>query len=288
MDRYRRANLALVLAATAILVPSCAAQSSEVQRSVPYPVKPVPADSAIPYPANPVPSVQTLSPFNDNSSPSAMGHFIVYRSEEQMNAADRALAAKRQPAIRAAAVLAGMEFDKAQWSYRQLECQAVPNHLFLLFENIGGAGDVSLFSASIPRSGNGHLRIVPVARRGFSLFSPAPVNALAIAAFNRIRAEEPNGPPPDWLSTSLCYAALTEPRLEIALSPHQASDTNLALSFPPSLEVGQQGESTVRFVNVAIASQPMQWALTFDARSQLVKVEHFPTPVYATRIIPKN
>ena len=217
-----------------------------------------------------------------------MGHFIVYRSEEQMNAADRALAAKTQMAIRDAAVLAGMEFNNAQWSYRQLECQAVPNHLFLLYQSIGGAGDVSLFSASIPRSGNGHLRIVPVARRGFSLFSPAPVNTLAIAAFNRVRAEEPMGPPADWLATSVCYAALTEPRLEIALSPHQASDANLALSFPPSLEVGQQGESTVHFVNVATASQPMQWALTFDARSQLVKVEHFPTPVYATRIIPKN
>ncbi len=217
-----------------------------------------------------------------------MDHFIVYRSEEQMNASDRALAAKTQPAIRAAAVLAGMEFEKPQWSYRQLECQAVPNHLFLLFESMGGAGDVSLFSASIPRAGNGHLRIVPVSRRGFSLFWPAPVNMLAITAFNRIRSEEPTGPPADWLATSICYAALTEPRLDIALSPHEASDTSLALSFPPSLEVGQQGESTVRFVDVATASLPMQWALTFDARGQLVKVEHFPTPVFVTRIIPKN
>lgn len=288
MDRFRLANLAFVVAATVVFVSRCAAQTSEVQPRVPYPVKPVPSDSAIPYPAKPVPRVQTLSPFTDNGSSSVMSHFIVYRPEEQMNAADRALAAKEQPAIRDAAVLAGMEFDKAKWSYRQLECQAVPNHLFLLYEDIGGAGDVSLFSVSIPRAGNGHLRIVPVERRGFALFSPAPVNALAIATFNRIRAEEPKGPPVDWLSTGLCYAALNEPRGEIALSPHEAPDANLALSFPPSLEVGQQGESAVRFVDVATASQPMQWALTFDAKGQLVKVEHFSTPVYATRIIPKN
>ena len=86
----------------------------------------------------------------------------------------------------------------------------------------------------------------------------------------------------------LCYAALTEPRLAIALSPHEAPDADFGLSFPPSLEVGPLGESTVRFVNVQAASQPMQWALTFDAKGQLVKVEHFPTPVYASRIIPKD
>ncbi len=288
MNRLRLLNFALVAAATAVLAPVCTAQTSEVQPSVPYPAKPVPSGSAIPYPAKPLPRVQTLSPFTDKDSSSAKGHFIVYRNRAQMNAADRALAAKMQPAIRGAAELAGMDFDKSQWSYRQLECQAVPNHLFLLFENNGGAGDVSLFSVSIPRAGNGHLRILPAARRGFTLFAPAPVNALAIAAFNRIRAEEPKGPPADWLAAGLCYAALTEPRLAIALSPHEAPDADFGLSFPPSLEVGPLGESTVRFVNVQAASQPMQWALTFDAKGQLVKVEHFPTPVYASRIIPKD
>jgi hypothetical protein len=205
-----------------------------------------------------------------------------------MSEADRAVAAKTQPAIRNAAELAGIEFDKTRWSYQQLECQAIPGHLFLLFQGSSGAGGVSLFSASIPRAGNGRLRVIPVERRGFTLFSPAPVNALAIAAFNRIRAEEPKGPPADWLATSLCYAALTEPRLDMTLSPRQAPDGNLALSFPPSIEIGQEGESTVRFVDVATPNQPMQWALTFDAKDQLLKVEHFPTPVYATRIIPKN
>jgi hypothetical protein len=209
-----------------------------------------------------------------------------------MDGIDRDLAAKTQPAIRDAAEFAGIEFDKEKWSYQQLECQAIPGHLFLIFQGGGGEGDVSLFSASIPRTGprdgKGHVRIIPVERRGFSLFSPAPVNALAMTAFNRIRAEEPKGPPADWLSTSLCYAALTDPRLEIALAPRQAPDSDLSLSFPPSLEIGAEGESTVRFVDVATASQPMQWALTFDAKDQLVKVEHFPAPVYVTRIIPKN
>jgi hypothetical protein len=242
----------------------------------------------MPYPARPVPTVEAPFPFFSSSLPSAGAHPIVYRSQQQMSEADRALAAKTRPAIRDAALFAGIEFDNEHWDYRQLECQAAPGHLFLLFESNGGAGGVSLFSASVARAGNGRVRIIPIERRGFTLFSPAPVSALAIGTFNRIRAEEPKGKSADWLATGLCYAALTEPQLDIALSPRQTPNSNLALSFPPSLDIGRDGESTVRFVNVSTPSRPMQWVLTFDAGDRLVKVAHLPTPVYATRIVPKN
>jgi hypothetical protein len=286
MDRLRLKNFAFVLAATAVPVSLCSAQASDTQRTVPYPVRPVPSESSPnPYPTKPVP--KTLSLPSENSS-IASEHFIVYRPQEQMNESDRDLAAKSQPAIRTAAEFAGIEFDNAQWSYQQLECQAIPSHLILLFQSNVGAGNASLFSASIPRGINGHVRIIPVERRGFTLFSPAPVNAIAMAEFNRIRAEEPKGPKADWLSTSLCYAALTDPNLEMTLAPRQTADSDLSLSFPPSLEVAPDGGSTVRFVDTATPQQPMQWALTFDAKDQLVKVEHSPAPVYATRIIPKN
>jgi len=238
------------------------------------------------YPARPVPQAKTLTPFSTNASSSGIGQFIVYRPLEQMSQSDRDLAAKTQPAIRDAAAFAGIDFDKEKWRYRQLECQALPGHLFLLFAGDSGDGDASLFSAAIPLAGKGRVRVIPVARRGFSLFSPAPVNLLAMAAFNRIRAQEPASPPPDWLSTGLCYAALTEPRSEVSASPSPSPEANIALSFPPTLEVGVDGESTVRFVNVAEPRQPMQWALTFDRKGQLVEVRHFPTPAYATTIVP--
>ena len=242
----------------------------------------------MPYPARTVPTIRDPFPRSNSSSPSADAHLIVYRSQQQMSESDRALAAKAQTAIRDAAVFAGISFDHEKWGYRQLECQAVPGHLFLLFEGNGGAGGASWFSASIPRAGKGRVRVIPIERRGFTLFLPAPVSALAIGTFNRIRAEEPKDKSADWLATSLCYAALTEPQLEIALSPHDALNSNLNLSFPPSLEVGQNGESTIRFVNVSIPNRSMQWILTFDARNRLVKVMHIPAPVYATRIVPKN
>jgi hypothetical protein len=288
MDRLKLLNLTFVCAATTILGSFCAAQTNQVPPDTPYPVKPVPSESsAMPYAAKPVPQAKTVTPFSSNTS-SGIGHFVVYRPREEMSQSDRDLAAKTLPAIRDAAVFAGIEFDKEKWSYRQLECQALPGHLFLLFAGNSGVSDASLFSAAIQRAGKGRVRVIPVERRGFSLFSPAPVNLLAMAAFNRIRADEPAGPPPDWLSTGLCYAALTEPRLEVSASPSPSPEANLALSFPPTLEIGVDGESTVRFVNVAEPRQPMQWALTFDAKGQLVKVEHLPTPVYATTIVPKS
>ncbi len=287
MGRQRLLNIAFVIAATAVFASLCAAQMTPVPPAPPYPVKPVPSEpSTMPYPAKPVPQAMPVSQFSNNASPSAIGHFIVYLSQEQMSDSDRNLALKTQPAIRDAATFAGIEFDKEKWSYRQLDCQALPGHLFLLFTGDGSAGDASLFSASIPRTGKGRVRVIPVVRRGFSLFSPAPVNALAMAAFNRIRAEEPANQPTDWLATGLCYAALTEPRLEVSTSPGPSPQANLALSFPPTLEVGVDGESTVRFVNVAEPRQPMQWALTFDRKGQLVEVRHFPAPAYATKIVP--
>jgi hypothetical protein len=293
MDRLRLLNLTFVFAAATIPgfpIPGslCAAQTNQVPSDTPYPVKPVPTESStMPYPAKPVPQAKNLNPFSSNVS-SGIGHFIVYRPREEMSQSDRDLAAKTLPAIRDAAAFAGIEFDKEKWSYRQLECQALPGHLFLLFAGDSGVGDASLFSVAIPRAGKSRVRVIPVERRGFSLFWPAPVNELAVAAFNRIRAAEPAGPPPDWLSTGLCYAALTEPRLEISASPSTSPEANLALSFPPTLEVGVDGESTVRFVNVAEPRQPMQWVLTFDPKGRLVKVEHLPMPLYATTIVPKS
>jgi hypothetical protein len=101
---------------------------------------------------------------------------------------------------------------------------ALPEHLFLRFTRNDGAGDVSLFSASIPR-GEGRVRIIPIQRRGYSLFSPAPINAMTISAFNHIRDEERSDQAPDWLGTGLCYAALAGAHPQAALLAEDAEGT---------------------------------------------------------------
>ena len=199
-----------------------------------------------------------------------------YLPESRMSGADRDLAANAETSIREAATVAGFEFGKGGWSYQQLVCQALPEHLFLLYEWNYGAGDKSLFSAAIARGGAGRVHIIPIERGGYAPFSPAPVNAFAIASFNRIRAGEPASNTADWLSTALCYAALTG--AHPLASPLHANPLTRVFPCPSRLSwrFKADGESTVRFVDVSTAPRPMEWVLTFDSKGQLIKVGAFP------------
>ena len=210
---------------------------------------------------------------------------VLYLSESQMTEMDRNLETSAEPSILERATMAGIEFDKGNWSYEQLACQALPGYVFLLFQENNGAGDRSFFSAAIPRNGEGRVRIIPIQRRGYSLFSPAPVNALAIATFNHLRADEPARKPADWLSTALCYAALTGGHPDTSPLAKKSADANLGLSFPPTIEVESDGGAIIRFVDASTARQPMQWALTFSSTGKLLKVARSATPLYAVKLL---
>jgi hypothetical protein len=276
---------ALALAFCSLGLAAQGAQSKPDAANAPYAVTPVPdVSSGVSYKSRPVPSLQNLSPFQSETPQSSSDKLIEFRSQSQMTEPDRGLADGAQASLREDATLAGIELGQGKWTYQQLECQALPGHLFLLYKGENGAGDISLFSAAIARAGNGQVRIIPIQRRGFSLFSPAPVNPLTIAAFNRIRSSEPGNA--DWLATALCYAALTGAHPETASTPDKSPDASLSLSFPPTLEVGNYGESTVRFVDVASPRQPKEWALTFNGKGLLLKVTNSAVPAYTVKPIP--
>jgi hypothetical protein len=280
-------TLALALACCSLSLAAQGTQSKSDATHAPYSVAPVPEDSSgASYKSRPVPSLQNLSPFHGETPQSSSAELIEFRSQSQMTQPDRDLADGAQASIREAATLAGIELGQGKWAYQQLACQALPGHLFLLYKGGNGTGDISLFSAAIARAGNGHARIIPIQRRGFSLFSPASVNPLTIAAFNRIRLSEPDNQKADWLATALCYAALTGAHPETAPTPDKSPDAGLSLSFPPTLEVGNYGESTVRFVDVASPRQPKEWALTFNAKGLLLKVTNSAVPTYVVKPIP--
>jgi len=275
MMRFPKLTITVALVVTAHISANCGAQTSTDSSSLPYKTKLLPP-------------VETVTPFSGNAPSAAGTNLIEFRAEDQAAELDRKLAASAEPAIRDSATLAGFEFDKGKWSYQQLVCQAFPDYLFLLFKGDNGANDVSIFSAAIPRSAKTRIRIIPIQRRSYSLFSPAPVNAPAISAFNRIRADEPASKDADWLAVALCYAALTGAHPETTPSKDQSNDANFALSFPPTIEVESFGQSTVRFVDVARTNQPLEWALTFDSKGQLLKVDRFATPAYAVNPVPQT
>jgi hypothetical protein len=184
MARIRIFPIVLALTSFAVVCATVEAQTAQDSSGREIEVKPArESPSSIPFsPGAEIPEQRIYS--------------IEFRSSDQMTQRDRDLEADAESSIRERAGFDGLEFNQGNWSYQQLICPALPNHMFLKFMRNNGAGDMSVFTVSIPRGGDGRVRIIPVLRRGYSLFSPAPINAMTISAFNHIRAEDhPDGSP---------------------------------------------------------------------------------------------
>jgi hypothetical protein len=202
-------------------------------------------------------------------------HSIQVLAEEEMSRADRDLVADAQSSIQERAGFENLEFEGGLWIYQELVCPALPNHLFLRFTRDDGTRQMSMFSAAIPRDGNGRVHIIPIVRKGYSLFSPAPVGALTIAAFNRIRREEGDKVSADWLGTGLCYAALAgaNPQTPVVVGDDNGETSGV---LPPTLTIRVEGGAVIRFADVSTTPKSMEWTMTFDSRGKLVRAEHRP------------
>jgi len=208
---------------------------------------------------------------------------IEFRTLDQMTQKDRELAANAESSIAERATYSDLEFNQGTWSYEQLVCPALPNHVFLKFMRNNGTGDVSMFTASIPRGDEGRVRIIPIQLRGYSLFSPAPINALTISAFNHIRAEEnpDKAPAPNWLGIGLCYGALAGGHPQAPDSTESPEKQKHPVAMKALLEVPGNGGAVLSFSDVAAAPRPMLWTMTFDSKGRLLKATHSPAPLLA-------
>ncbi len=209
-------------------------------------------------------------------------------SPEQMSEADRNLEAEAESSVAEHAGFADIAFNEGKWSYGELVCPAFPNHMFLRFTRNNGVGDVSVFSASVPRNGEGRVRIIPIQRRGYSLFSPAPINATTVAAFNRIRSEE-HAEAVDWAGMALCYAALAGANPEIGRPSADLPGSFTTLhSMGPVLDNQPAGGAIIHLTDQAAQPRPMEWSLIFNAKGRLIRATHVPAPLLATRNVPAS
>ena len=241
----------------------CASVEAQESQNLPTP-QAVPAPDAAPLP-------MPFSPGSETAGPAAA---IEFRSTDRMSQKDRDLAGFAQSMIGERAGLAGIEFDqvseRGKWESQWIVCPALPNHLFLQFTRDNGKGDVSVFTASIPRGGDGRVRVIPVLRRGYSAFSPGGGNELAIAVFNRIRAEEHSDKDPSWLAMGLCYAALAGAHPEAG--PPTAADMGKLPPAPlPILMFPNEGGAVISLADLSANPQPMIWTMTFDGKGKLVE-----------------
>jgi hypothetical protein len=227
-------------------------------------------------------------PFSADASTRQPALSIEFRSANQMTEKDRRLAADAEASIAEHAGTSGFEFEQGGWSYQQVVCPALPNHMFLQYTRNRGVGDVTMFTASIPRSGEGRVRIIPILRRGYSLFSPAPINALTISAFNHIRAEEPDGGSLNWLGNGLCYAALAGAHPRIPTPDEELDTDGPAPALTAAMDVEPKGGEVIQFADVGARPRPMEWTMTFTQKGKLVSARHFPAPLFAEKRIPQN
>lgn len=225
-------------------------------------------------------------PFALNSRTAESPLSIEIRTAGEMTQQDRDLAANAESEIQDRAKYEGLEFNQGTWTYQQLVCPALPNHVLLRFSRNNGTGDVSMFSASIPRNGEGRIRIVPILRRGYSLFSPAPINALTISAFNHIRAEEHADAAPDWVTTGLCYAALAGADSKTVSRSQNPADQGFPEGMAPVLEISGNGGATIRFMSMD--PRPRQWAMTFDRKGKLIKASRSAPSVMSEKAVKQD
>jgi hypothetical protein len=237
---------------------------------------------------HPGPAVQAgQSPFLLGQQAPPHSTDVQFLSSRQMTAADRAIVANSRAAIAARAAFVDFQLNHGPWEVQQIACRALPNHLFLRYTRNNGARDLSVFSVSIPRNGRGRLRVIPVLRRGYSLFSPAPSNNGTIAAFNQIRSEDGRNPKTGWLETSLCYAALA------GADPSVGQLTGDAVVNDPApplaeMQVLLDGGAVVRFTDQASLPHPSLWSLNFSPSGHLLKVTREPAVLNSHWIVPQG
>ena len=214
---------------------------------------------------------------------------LEFRAADEMTTADRELLAANEAEIARRAELSGFQLGaagagkaeeeragKGLWRYEQAVCPVFPEHLVLQYSRLNEKGDVSLFTAVVPR-GSGHVRVIPAQKRSYSLFTPAPASALTINDFNHIVKEEGRGLDPDWLTLGLCYAGLASGHVRAALIPSSPAQEKFPLFMPAKLTLPKAGGAEVHFVDISGQAQNgsgMDWVMTFTADGQLKKVRH--------------
>jgi hypothetical protein len=135
----------------------------------------------------------------------------------------------------------------------------------------------------------GKIRVIPILRRSYSLFSPAPINAMTISAFNHIRAEEGQTANDDWLGNALCYAAMAgaQPHILSADSWPTAQNPVAPLTAALDVQFSAKGQEVISFDD-ASGANAMEWTMTFTREGKLIKAMHRPAGLLRAQPIPES
>jgi hypothetical protein len=211
----------------------------------------------------------------------------------QMSAADRALLQQREVDVSSAAAFYGFDISDSHWTYQQIVCRSLPDHMMLNFENDSVEHGASHFVAVVPANGD-KVQVVTDYAHGLLPFHAAWEKSAAYEAFNRMmtsdRGERELGPESHWLNLGMCFVALTGHLPRVAV-PEQSVEASEALTkrngSTPIIMIDPGKDAEVDFSDVSM-ERTGNWRLRFDNRGRLTKAVLDTVNPLKTRVVPMS
>jgi hypothetical protein len=211
----------------------------------------------------------------------------------QMSTADRALLQQREVDVSSAAAFYGFDISDSHWTYQQIVCRSLPDHMMLNFENDSVEHGPSHFVAVVPANGD-KVQVVTDYAHGLLPFHAAWEKSAAYEAFNQMittdRGEHELGPSSHWLNLGMCFAALSGhlPRVAVPKESVEASEALTKRSgSTPIILIDPGKDAEVLFSDISMA-QTGNWRLRFDKRGRLTKAALETAEPMKTRVVPMS
>ncbi|HEY3988159.1 MAG TPA: hypothetical protein VGM02_02590 [Acidobacteriaceae bacterium] len=211
----------------------------------------------------------------------------------QMSATSRALLQQREMDVSSAAAFYGFDISDSHWTYQQIVCRTLPDHMMLSFENESAEHGPSHFVAVVPANGD-KVQVVTEYAHGLLPFHAAWEKSTAYDAFNRMtttdRGEHALGPQSHWLNLSMCFVALTGHLPKVAM-PRENVAASEALTkrngSTPIILIDPGKDAEVDFSDIS-ETRTGNWRLRFDNRGRLTKAELNTVGPVKTRVVPMS
>jgi hypothetical protein len=203
------------------------------------------------------------------------------RTAAEMTDEDAALLARREADVSRAAAFYGFDIsDSHSWTYQQVVCRALPQHLILAFTNETSPKGPSRFVAVVPHD-SGDVELVADVTHGLLPYRPAWKSGNAYSVFNRMvvaeHGEHALRSNSHWLNLAMCYVALaggTMPQVADPLDDLGASEALVKRDgSTPIIRIGDHGAADVAFSDVQQPRRTANWTLSFDRDGRLKKVD---------------
>jgi hypothetical protein len=211
----------------------------------------------------------------------------------EMSAADRALLQQREVDVSSAASFYGFDISDSHWTYQQIVCRSLPDHMMLNFQNDSVEHGASHFVAVVPAKGD-KVQVVTDYAHGLLPFHAAWEKSTAYEAFNRMtqadRGEHELGPESHWLNLGMCFVALTGHLPRVA-EPRQSVEASEALvkrnGSTPVILIDPGKDAEVDFSDIS-GARTANWRLRFDNHGRLTKAELVSAGPLKTRVVPMS